>query len=207
MLKVHHLSDSRSQKVVWLLEELGCPYDLVYHQRLPVTMMGPPELKAAHPIGKAPVLEAEGRSIVESGAIIDYILRRHGQGRLMPDPDGPDLLPYLEWMNFAVSIGSNPIMMKVYARAFGLDGTALGPAADTELALVLGHLDQSLRGKTHLLGDLFTAADIQVSFVVELAKAFASIDAYPEIIAWLGRLHARSGFQASLTKGSYIYGT
>jgi len=206
MLKVHHLSDSRSQKVVWLLEELGCPYDLVYHRRLPVTMLGPPALKAAHPIGKAPVLEVEGRSIVESGAIIDYILLRHGQGRLMPDTDGPELLPYLEWMNFAVSIGSNPIMMKVYARAFGLEGTALGPAADAELALVLGYLDRSLREKIYLLGDLFTAADIQVSFVAELARAFASIDDYPEIIAWLGRLHSRPGFQASLTKGSYIYG-
>lgn len=205
-MKVHHLNDSRSQKVVWLLEELGCDYEIVPHQRHPETLMGPPALKAAHPIGKAPALEAEGHVIVESGAIIDYILRRHGEGRLMPAVDSPDLLPYLQWSHFATSIGTNPIMMKVYARAFGLEDTALFPAANAEFDLVLGYLDASLAGKEWLLGDQFTAADIQVSFVAELARAFHSIENRPNIVAWLARCHARPGFKASLARpGSYRF--
>lgn len=201
MLKVHHLNDSRSQKVVWLLEELGLPYEVVPHQRHPETLMGPPALKAAHPIGKAPALEAEGRVIVESGAIIDYILRRHGNGALMPAPDSPDLLSYLEWCHYAVSIGTNPIMMKVYVRAFDLYDTPLNAAAEAEFALVLGYLDGALDGKTWLLGDLFTAADIQVSFVAELARSFGSIAPYSNIAAWLRRLHARPAFVASIGGG------
>lgn len=201
MLKVHHLNDSRSQKVVWLLEELGVDYEMVPHQRHPETLMGPAELKAAHPIGKAPALEAEGRVIVESGAIGDYILRRYGNGALMPAADSADLLNYLEWCYYAVSIGTNPIMMKVYVRAFDLYDTALNAAAEAEFELVLAYLDKALAGKTWLLGDLFTAADIQVSFVAELARSFGPIDRYPNIEAWLGRLHARPAFIRSISQG------
>lgn len=205
-MRLHHLNDSRSQKVVWMLEELGCPYEMVRHQRHPETMMGPPELKAAHPIGKAPILEAEGRAIVESGAIFDYILRRHGEGRLMPDPTGPLLLPYLEWMYFAVSIGATPIMLKVYARWTGEQAKALDEAADREFALALGYLEAALDGHEWLVGDGFTAADIQVSFVAELARSLGALASYPNIDRWLARLHARPGFRASIAKGGdYIF--
>lgn len=198
MLRVHHLNDSRSQKTVWLLEELGCPYEMVPHRRHPETLMGPPELKAAHPLGKAPALEAEGRCIVESGAIADYILLRHGHGALMPDPAGPAMLDFLEWMHFAVSIGSTPVMFLAWGRAFGIDDTPFGNAARAEMDKVLAYLDQALEGRDYLLGDQFTAADIQVSFVAELGAEFHAIAAYAHIVAWLGRLQARPAYQRAI---------
>lgn len=205
MLKLHHLNNSRSLRVFWLLEELGLPFDVVFHERLPGTGMGPPALKAAHPLGKAPVLETEDGAMVESGAIIDYILRRHGHGALAPANDSPDLLRYLEWMNIAVSIGTNPIMLKVYGLASGLKGTEFDRRADQEFALVLGYIEQSLDG-TWLLGDFFSAADIQVSFIAELARALIGIDGYPRMVAWLGRLHDRPAFRAAIEKGgAYAY--
>lgn len=206
MLKLHHLNNSRSFRVFWLLEELGLPFDVEFHQRDAETRMGPPALKAAHPIGKAPVLETEDGAIVESGAIIDFILRRYGNGRLAPPNDSADLLRYLEWMNIAVSIGTNPIMLKVYGLASGLAGTEFDRRADSEFALVLGYIDRSLDGRPYLLGDTFTAADIQVSFIAELARALIGIDDYPHMVAWLARLHARPAFRAALEKGGeYVY--
>ena len=146
-------------------------------------------------------METEGRTIVESGAIIDFILRRHGDGALMPDPESPDLLTYLEWSYYAVSIGTGPIMMKVWVRAFDLHGTPFDAAAQAEFDLVLSYLDSHLDGRTWLLGDLFTAADIQVSFVAELARSFGSIDRYRNVLGWLDRLHARPAFVRSISDG------
>lgn len=168
--RVHHLNDSRSQKTVWLLEELGCPFEVVPHLRDPVTLKGPPALKAAHPIGKAPVLEAEGRSIVGSGAIADYLLARHDDGRLVPDRDGPDFLHFLEWIHFAVSIGSTPVMFLAWGRAFALDESSFTRAAVAEMDHVLRYLEDGLKPGPYLMGEQFTAADIQVSFVAELGR-------------------------------------
>jgi glutathione S-transferase len=206
MLKLHHLNHSRSFRVFWLLEELGLPFEVVHHERHPETGMGPPALKAAHPIGKAPALETEDGTIVESGAIIEYILRRHGNGALAPADDSPDLLRYLEWMNIAVSIGTNPIMLKVYGLAAGLAGTEFDRRADAEFSGVLNYIEQSLDGHDYLVGDTFSAADIQVSFVAELARALIGIDAYPNMTAWLERLHTRPAFRAAIEKGgAYAY--
>jgi glutathione S-transferase len=201
MLTVHHLNDSRSQKIVWLLEEVGLPYDIVHHERDRATLMGPPALKALHPIGKAPVLDDDGRLMIESGAITDYILSRHGKGRLMPDPAGPDWMPYLEWSHIAIAAGMNPIMIKVYARAFGLAGEPIDQAADAELDRILRHIDTTIATGPWLLGDLFTAADIQLSFVPELARSLGSIKGYPNVTAWLTRCHERPGFRASIIRG------
>lgn len=201
MLKLHHLNNSRSFRVFWLLEELGLPFEVVRHQRHPETRMGPPALKAAHPIGKAPTLETEHGTIVESGAIIDFILRRHGGGALAPADDSPDLLRYLEWMNIAVSIGTTPIMLKVYGLAAGLAGTEFDQRADAEFAGVLGYIEQALDGHDYLVGDAFSAADIQVSFIAELARALVGIDDYPRMEAWLQRLHARPAFRAAIANG------
>lgn len=206
MLKLHHLNHSRSFRVYWLLEELGLPFEVVRHERHPETRMGPPALKAAHPIGKAPALETEDGVMVESGAIIDYILRRHGDGGLVPADDSPDLMRYLEWMHIAVSIGTMPIMLKVYGLAAGLAGTAFDERADAEFTSVLNYIEQSLEGRDYLLGDRFSVADIQVSFVAELARALIGIDAYPNMQAWLGRVHARPAFRATIAKGGeYAY--
>jgi glutathione S-transferase len=196
--RVHHLNDSRSQKTVWLLEELGCPFEVVPHLRDPATLKGPPALKAAHPIGKAPVLEAEGRSIVESGAIADYLLARHDDGALVPDREGADFLRYLEWMHFAVSIGSTPVMFLAWGRAFALDESTFMRAAVAEMDHVLRYLEDGLKPGPYLMGEHFTAADIQVSFVAELGREFHSLDAYPRINAWLGLLYERPAYQRAI---------
>jgi glutathione S-transferase len=201
MLTVHHLNDSRSQKIVWLLEELGLSYDIVHYERDAATQMGPPALKALHPLGKSPVLDDDGALLTESGAITAYILARYGVGRLAPDPAEPNFMAFTEYLYFAVSAGMNPIMIKVYARAFGLGGGPIDAAADAELARALGYIESKLDHGPWLLGDLFTAADIQLSFVPELARALGSIDPYPRLEAWLNRLYARPAFERSIARG------
>jgi glutathione S-transferase len=199
MLRVHHLNNSRSQKTLWLLEELELPYEIVPYQRDAATMVGPPALKALHPMGKSPVLEEDGRLLFESGAICDYILTRYGEGRLQPDPQGPDYLRYVELLYFAVAAGMNPIMMKMHSRARGNAGG--DEYANAELARALGYIESKLEPGLWLLGDLFTAADVQLSFVAELANYLEPITDYPRVCDWLSRLTAREGFQRSIARG------
>jgi glutathione S-transferase len=201
MLTIHHLNDSRSQKVVWLLEELELPYEIVHYQRDPQTLMGPPALKALHPLGKAPVLDDDGALLCESGAITHYLLMRYGGGRLAPDPSGPDQMRFLECLYFAVSAGMNPIMIKVYARAFGLSDSPLDSAATDELQRALGYIETLLSGQEWLMRDLFTAADIQMSFIPELARAVGAAGDHPTIEAWQNRLYTRPGFHRAIARG------
>ncbi|MBA2933688.1 glutathione S-transferase family protein [Sphingomonas sp. CGMCC 1.13654] len=206
MLTLHHLSDSRSQRTLWLLEELGLPYRLVRYQRVPETMAAPPEMKALHPIGKAPILEDEGRRMVESGAITQYILSRYGDGGLAPAPTGEDYMRYLELLEIGVASGMTPVLLSVYARMAGLPTGELDAAAEREYALVLGYLESILAHGPWLLGNRFSAADIQASFVPALARFLGSIAAYPNIVAWLERLEARPAFRATIEKGGpFIY--
>jgi glutathione S-transferase len=205
MLTIHHLNDSRSQKIVWLLEELELPYEIVHHQRDSQTLMGPPALKALHPLGKSPVLDDDGALLCESGAITQYLLMRYGGGRLAPDPAGPDQLRFLECLYFAVSAGMNPIMIKVYARAFGLSDSPLDSAATDELERALGYIEALLSGQDWLMGDLFTAADIQMSFIPELARAVGAVGNHPTIDAWQRRLYARPGFHRAIARGGAYF--
>jgi glutathione S-transferase len=199
MLRLHHLNNSRSQKTLWLLEELELPFEIVAYQRDPATMMGPPAIKALHPMGKSPVLEDDGRLLFESGAICDYLLTRYGEGRLMPDRQGPDYLSYVELLYFAVSAGMNPIMQMMHARARGhAEGDDYIVA---ELARVLGYIESKLDPGSWLIGEAFTAADIQLSFVAELANYLGPISDHPRIIDWLERLTARPAFQRSIARG------
>ena len=205
MLTVHHLNNSRSQKIVWLLEELELAYELVHYQRDPVTLMGPSALKAVHPLGKAPVLDDDGKLLSESGAIAQYILDRYAAGRLAPDPAGPDHIHFLECLYFAVSAGMNPIMLKVYARAFGLTDTPLDTAATSELEVALDFIERNLGDGPWLFGDRFTAADIQTSFIPELAQAVGAFAGHQRIEAWQARLYARPGFHRAIERGG-VYG-
>jgi glutathione S-transferase len=206
MLTLHHLSNSRSQRTLWLLEELGLPYRLVRHQRVPETMAAPPEMKAMHPIGKAPILEDDGQRMVESGAITHYILSRYGDGGLAPAPTDEDYMRYLELLEIGVASGMTPVLLSVYARMAGLPTGELDAAAEREYALVLGYLESILAHGPWLLGDRFSAADIQASFVPALARFLGSIAAYPNVVAWLERLEARPAFRATIEKGGpFIY--
>ena len=201
MLTLHHLNNSRSQKIVWLLEELELAYELVHYQRDPVTLMGPSALKAVHPLGKAPVLDDDGKLLSESGAITQYILERYAGGRLSPDPAGPQHMRFLECLYFAVSAGLNPIMLKVYAHAFGLTDTPLDMAASAELEVALAFIERNLGDGPWLFGELFTAADIQMSFIPELARAIGAFAGHLRIAAWQARLYARPGFHRAIARG------
>jgi glutathione S-transferase len=201
VLTLHHLNNSRSQKILWLLEELDLRYKLVHHQRDPVTLMGPPALKALHPLGKSPVIEDDGNTISESGAITQYLLARYGKGRLAVDPASPDYMRFLECLYFAVSAGMNPVMIKVYARAFGLTGEPIDVAANAELKTALFFIEDILSDSEWLMGDIFTAADIQMSFIPELAKAVGAFEGHQKITAWQARLYARPAFHRSIEHG------
>lgn len=206
MLVVHHLNDSRSQRILWLLEELGLPYDIRHWQRDPKTRLAPPELRAVSPLGKSPVIEDGGRRVIESGAIVDYLVRRHGGGRLQPDPSTPDYDEYVQWLHYAEGSAMLPLMLNLYVSRLGEAGAPLHPRIESEIANHLGYVDGALAGRDYLVGDDLTGADVQMSFVGEIAGAFGKRASYPNLDAWTRRLQARPAYQRALEKGgAYSY--
>jgi glutathione S-transferase len=201
MIIVHHLDDSRSQRILWLLEELGLPFDIRKHKRDPETRLAPPELKQIHALGKSPVIEDGGKVIAESGAIIDYVLRHHGDGRLAPATSDPKYDDYVHWMHYAEGSGMPALIVRINVARVGEAAAPALPRLDDEIALQLGYLDDALKGHVYILGNDFSAADIQLSFVGELAGARFGIDGYPEIKGWVQRFQARPAYQAALKKG------
>jgi glutathione S-transferase len=200
MLVVHHLNDSRSQRILWLLEELGAPYEIKFYQRDATTRLAPPELTAVHPLGKSPVVTDEGRTVHESGAIIDYIIRRHGGGRLAP-PLGSDAYEtYNQWLHYAEGSAMLPLMLQLYAGRLGEAAAPLQPRIDSEIANHLGYIDGALAGREWLLGEL-TGADINLSFVGEIAGVFGRLDAFANIKGWVERFQARPAYKRALEKG------
>jgi glutathione S-transferase len=200
MITVHHLNDSRSQRILWLLEELGLPYEIKHYKRME-TRLAPPELTAIHPLGKSPVITDNGKTVFESGAIIDYLIRRHGGGRLQPDPATPAYDDYVMWMHYAEGSAMLPLMLNLYVSRLGDDGAPLHPRIESEIANHLGYLDAHLKGRDYLLGRDFTGADIQMSFIGEIAGAYGKRAAHPNLDAWVKRLHARPAYKKALEKG------
>jgi glutathione S-transferase len=201
MIVVHHLNDSRSQRILWLLEELQVPYEIRYYQRDPATRLAPPELKAVHSLGKSPVITDDGRVIIESGAIIEYVIRHHGGGRLQPDPATPAYDDYLQWLHFAEGSAMLPLLLKLYVSRLGDAAAPLSPRIESEIANHLGYIDTALLGRNYLLGAELTGADVQLSFVGEVAAARANRSAYPNLDAWVRRYQARPAYQAALSRG------
>lgn len=201
MITIHHLNDSRSQRVLWLLEELGVPYHIAHYQRDATTRLAPPELKAVHPLGKSPVMTDEHATIIESGAIIDHIVRRHGGGRLAPSTDSADYDAYVQWMHYAEGSAMLPLLLKMYVARLGEAGAPLAPRIDGEIANHLGYVEASLAGREWLVGNDLTAADIQMSFVGEVAGAYGLRAHYPAIDAWVKRFQARDAYRRALDKG------
>jgi glutathione S-transferase len=201
MITVHHLNESRSQRILWLLEELGLPYEIKSYTRDATTNLAPPELEAVHSLGKSPVITDDGRTLAESGAIVDYLVRRHGGGRLAPDPASPDYDKHQEWLHYAEGSAMLPLMINLYVMRLGEAAAPLQPRIDSEIATHLGYVDKSLEGRDYLMGDALTAADIQMSFVGEVGRAFGRTTSYPNLDAWVGRLHARPAYQRALARG------
>jgi glutathione S-transferase len=214
MLTVHHLNNSRSQRVLWLLEELGAPYDIVRYQRQS-TMLAPPELRAIHPLGKSPVITDNGSTIAESGAIIEYIIDTYGEGRLIPPPRTPQRLRYTYWLHYAEGSAMPPLLLKLLFTLMPKRAPALlrplvrKVANQVLIALVNPQLKQhmafwesELSASEWFAGTEFSAADIQMSFPLEAASARAGLDqGHPKAMAFLARIHARPAYARALEKG------
>ncbi|CAN5909697.1 glutathione S-transferase [soil metagenome] len=206
MITVHHLNDSRSQRVLWLLEELGLPYEIKFYERDAKTRLAPPELAAVHPLGKSPVVCDGDLKIIESGAIIDSLIRRHGGGRLQPAAGTSEFENYQQWLHYAEGSAMLPLMLKLYVGRLGEAGAPLAPRIESELANHLGYVNLSLEGREWLVGDAFSGADIQMSFVGEVAGGRGDRSRFPNIEAWVQRFHARPAYQRALERGgAYVY--
>ena len=201
MITVHHLNNSRSQRILWLLEELGLPYEIKRYQRDPKTNLAPPELKAINPLGKSPVIEDGALVLIESAAIIDYLIRRHGQGRLQPDPATATYDKYVQWLHFAEGSAMLPLMLNLYVGRLGEAGAPLHPRIESELANYLGYLNDVLADTPYLVGDELSGADVQMSFIGEIAKAQGKLQAYPNLAAWVQRFQARPAYQKAVEQG------
>jgi len=201
MLSLHHLNDSRSQRILWLLEELGTPHELVRYQRNQQTRLAPPELAGIHPLGKSPVIVDGDIRIAESGAIVDYIIRRYGKGAMMPAPGSAEYETYNEWLHYAEGSAMLPLMLNLYVSRLKEAGAPLHARIDSELANHLGYTDRALQGRQFFVGQSLSGADIQMIFVAEMAKVFDRLAPYGNLSAWLSRMHARPAFQRSIEKG------
>ena len=201
MIIVHHLDDSRSQRILWLLEELGLPYEIRQHKRDPKTRLAPPELRQIHALGKSPVIEDGAKVVAESGAIIDYVLRHYGNGRLAPAPSASEYDDYIHWMHYAEGSGMPALIIRINVARVGEAAAPALPRLDGEISLQLGYLNDALKGRLYILGREFSAADIQLSFIGELAGARFGIDGYPDIKAWVQRFQGRLAYLAALAKG------
>lgn len=199
MLTLHHLNNSGSQRILWLLEELGVPYEIVHYTR----NMGaaPPELKGIHPLGKSPIVTDGKHAIAESGAIMEYILETYGQGRLKPKPGTDEHIAYLQWIHYAEGSVMRWVSFNLIAGLFGEGAAPLKPFIEMLLAPHLAYIDQSLTGRTYLIGDMLSGADILMSFPLETAQATNVLGAYPAATAYLERIHARPAYQRALEKG------
>ena len=216
MLTVHHLENSRSQRVLWLLEELGLPYEIEKYQRDPKTMLAPPALAKVHPLGKSPVVTDGALTLAESGAIVEYLVERYGQGGLIPPAGSPERLRYTYWLHFAEGTAMPPLLLKlIFDRVatspmpFFVRPIARGIADKVQALLVAPNLrrhhdfmEAELKRSEWFAGDDFSAADIQMSFPLEAAAQRAGLDArWPRLTAYLQRIHARPAWRRALERG------
>ena len=201
MITVHHLNESRSQRILWLLEEIGAPYEIKFYTRDATTRLAPPELKLIHPLGKSPVITDEHATIIESGAIIDHIIRKHGGEAFQPLAGSADYETYNQWMHYSEGSAMFPLLLKLYVARLGEAGAPLHPRIESEIANHLGYIEVSLDGRDWLVGDTLSGADVQMSFVGEIAGAFGLRAHYPNLDAWVKRFQARPAYQLALERG------
>jgi glutathione S-transferase len=216
MITVHHLNNSRSQRVLWLLEELDVDYEIVRYQRDPQTLLAPPELRAVHPLGKSPVISDGATTIAESGAIIEYLIARYGDGRMVPPVGTPQRLRYTYWLHYAEGSAMSPLLLSLIFRRMpkapmpffarpivrSLAEKVRAAYVDPQLKLHFDYMESELSRGTWFAGEEFSAADIQMSFPVEAGQARGMVgDARPKLAAFLGRIHARPAYQRALEEG------
>jgi glutathione S-transferase len=207
-LIVHHLENSRSQRILWMLEELGLPYEIKRYERNKQTMLAPPELKRIHPLGKSPVLEDTeiGDVIVETGAIVDYLVER-GDGRLGPPAHRDAVLRYRQFLHYAEGSMMPPLLVLLVVNRIPLLGKTAAKRIQPMIDVHLDYVEAELSSRPWFAGDTITGADIMMSFPLEAARSRAGLDtSRPATIAWLDKIHARPAYQAALAKGGpYAY--
>ena len=216
MITVHHLNNSRSQRVLWLLEELGLPYEIEKYERNTQTMLAPPELLKVHPLGKSPVITDDGQTVAETGAIVEYLIERYGNGRLEPAAGSPERLRWRYWLHFAEGSAMPPLLLKLiferikvtpmpfFAKpiARGISNKVLAAMVEPNLKRQLDFMEAELGQSEWFAGDEFSAADIQMSFPVEAAAQRAGLDASrPKLMAYLKRIHVRPAYKKALERG------
>jgi glutathione S-transferase len=201
MLKVHHLNNSRSQRILWLIEELGVDYEIVFYQRDATTRLAPDSLKAIHPLGKSPVITDQDKTVAESGAIIEYLIDTYGAGRLRPAAGTADYIAYQHWLHFAEGSAMLPLMLALYTSRLGEAAAPLAPRIQSEIANHLGYMAAHLAGRSFLVGDSLTGADINNVFVLEAAASANRLLAYPNLGDYLARMQARPAYQRGLERG------
>jgi glutathione S-transferase len=217
MITVHHLNNSRSQRVLWLLEELGVDYQIKRYERDKQTMLAPPELRAVHPLGKSPVITDNGQTIAESGAIIEYIVEHYGDGRLVPAQGTPERQRYRYWMHYAEGSAMPPLVLRLIFQQMPkapmpaiarplvrmVAKTVIDTYVDPQIKLHLDFIECELGDKPWFTGDELSAADIQMSFIAEAAAA-RSADlkkTHPALANFLARIRARPAYQRAMEKG------
>ncbi len=199
---VHHLEESRSQRVLWLLEELGLAYEVKRYSRNPQTRLAPPELKELHPLGKSPLIERDGEIFAESGAIIEYFAETEAGGTLAIPPGDPARADYLYWLHFAEGSAMLPLLLKLYVGLLGEAGAPLMQMRiDPEIANHLAFVDGALAGKEFFAAGRFTAADIQMSFVLDAAAQRGGLERYPNLVRVRRAQQARPAYQRALERG------
>lgn len=216
MITVHHLNNSRSQRVIWLLEELGVPYEIKHYQRDKKTMLAPPELRAVHPLGKSPVITDNGKTIAEFGAIVEYLVNTYDQGKLKPPAGSDERLRYTYWLHFAEGTAMPPLLIMLIVDRMesakapffikpvirGIVGRVRKGFLDRQIASNLDFMEGELGKFEWFTGNEFTAADIQMSFPLEAASMRAGLDrSRPKLWDFLQRIHARPAYKRALEKG------
>ncbi len=216
MIEVHHLNNSRSQRVLWLLEEIGIDYEVVRYERDAKTMLAPPELRKVHPLGKSPVITDDGITIAESGAIIEYLVDRYAAERLAPPRGSAERLRYTYWLHYAEGSAMPPLLLSlVFARvanapmpffvkpvARGIASKVMSGFVEPQLKQHLEYLESELGKATWFAGETFSAADIQMSFAIEAFAARGGLTrAHARLSAWLERIHARPAYQRAIERG------
>ena len=206
MITVHHLENSRSQRILWMLEELELPYQIRRYERNTKTMLAPPELKAVHPLGKSPVIEDDGLVVAETGAIVEYLVAK-ADGRLGAPSHRDAALRYRFWLHYAEGSLMPPLLVKLVLTRIPLFGKAAQKRIQPMIDVHLDYVESELKSRPWFAGDQLSAADIMMSFPLEAARARGGLDASrPATIAWLDKVHARPAYQAALAKGGpYAY--
>lgn len=193
MITLHHLNQSRSKRILWLLEELDQAYQVKAYQRDKVTFLAPPELTAIHPLGKSPVIEHNGLVITESGAITEYLIEQFAP-HLAPAVNSADHVSYVQWLHFAESSAMLPLLLRLFVEKDGCNTNFMAGYADMEVAKVIGYLNASLAGKRYLVADKLTGADIMMSFVIELLAARGELSKYANLERYYQQLNTHAAF-------------